>query len=63
MPQVTGMPPVTVNRVTVADEYNMSTQTRADMIDPAWSEELNQVPFYLFLNIIWFDLIWYSKEK
>ena len=23
----------------------MRTQTRADMIDPAWSEELNQVPF------------------
>ena len=46
MPQVTGMPSVMVKSVTVTEEYNISTQTRADMMDPAWSDELNQIPFF-----------------
>jgi hypothetical protein len=46
IPQMTGMPSVMVNNVTVAAEYNINTQTKADMMDPAWSEELNHIPFF-----------------
>lgn len=46
IPHVTGIPSVTVNAVTVADEYNIKTHTKADIIDPAWSDELNHVPFF-----------------
>ena len=45
IPKCTGMPSVTVSSVTVTAEYDMRTQTMADMIEPAWSEELNQIPF------------------
>lgn len=45
MPSNTGIPSVMVNRVTVTAEYIIRSHTRADMIDPAWSLELNQIPF------------------
>jgi hypothetical protein len=35
-----------VRAVTVEAEYRSSTHTMVDMIDPAWSFELHQIPFY-----------------